>query len=155
MGSHMRRTRSSESGLALIISIMLLLLVSAMGIAAIDHSGSESTLGARERRTMTTFFGANAGIQLVMNRIAQTVPNVTPIDQNLANGTNVRTGTKADTVPQNVRVGATAARPPDGFMINQGSGGFVTLPFYAEITARGPTNATVELEAKLGRLEKR
>jgi hypothetical protein len=102
---------------------------------------------------MTTFFASDAGIQMVMEKINRTVADVTPVNQTLGDGTNIRTGTRTDTTPQNVRQGGAVNSPPDGYMINVGSGGFSTLPYYAEITATGPDNSVVELEAKLGRLE--
>jgi hypothetical protein len=145
---------SDESGIALLVSVVILLMVTAVGFAALSRSGSEWVLGTRQRRQTATLYAADAGIELAINKVDQTVPDLTPIDQDFSDGTNIRTGTRSDGSPQSIREGGSANAPPDGYMINLGSGGFITKPFYAEITATGPDSSVVELEAKIGRLEK-
>ena len=80
---------------------------------------------------------------------------MTPVNLTLADGTTLRTGKRTDAGPQNVVLQGRGLRPPDGFSVNVGTGGFVTHAYQAEITAIGPGGSTVELESRIGRLEAR
>ncbi|MEE8556506.1 MAG: PilX N-terminal domain-containing pilus assembly protein [Myxococcota bacterium] len=144
------RGRKEEAGVAMILTILLLLLVSGIGIAAIEHAGEESVMAASSRRWTRTFFAADAGIQMALSRIAQTPPDLTQFTFTLENGaTLVQSGTAAAPAPiQSVGSGA----PPDGYSINLGAG-FQTSLYRAQVAALGPAAATVQLEAKFAKLD--
>ena len=110
-----------EDGIALLIAVLLLMLVSAIGIAAIEHSGGELASGGRARSSTVAFYGADAGLNLAVNQIAQEPPDLTPVNVTLTDGTLVRSGTRTDTVPQPLLKGGTGL-PPEGYSLNTGSG---------------------------------
>ena len=135
----------------MILTILLLLLISGIGIAAIEHAGDESVLAGSSRRWTRTFFAADAGIQMALSRISQNPPDLTQFNFTIDNNsTTVFSGTNAGgpAPMQSVGVGA----PPDGYSINLGTG-FQSRLYKAEVAARGPANSVMELEAKFGKLD--
>ncbi len=146
----MHRNRKQEAGVAMILTILLLLLISGIGIAAIEHAGDESVMAGSSRRWTRTFFAADAGIQMALSRISQDPPDLTQFNFTLENGrTLVQSGTAAGAAPiESVGVGA----PPDGYSINLGTG-FQSRLYRAEVVALGPALAQVTLEAKFGKLD--
>jgi hypothetical protein len=147
----MKRLHEGEQGIAMILTILLLLLISGIGIAAVEHSGSESIMSGSARRWTRTFFAADAGIQMALSQIAQTPPDLNQFNFQLENGaTNVWSGTPGGGLQPIESVGVGA--PPDGYSINVGSG-YQSRLYKANATARGPAQATVELEAKFAKLD--
>ena len=53
----------------MLMAILLLILVTGIGIAGIQHAGSEASGTARGRRAAMTFYAADSGIQMVMSKI--------------------------------------------------------------------------------------
>src|SRR5437879_6665555 len=68
------RTRS-ESGIALLIAIFVLLLISAIAISLVVSSGTESSLAGNYRTTLSASFAAGAGIEEARGRLVPTNPN--------------------------------------------------------------------------------
>ena len=58
-----------ESGMALLIAVILLLLMSALGLAALQHSGDESAGSGRSRRKDATLYAAEAGQAMAQGRM--------------------------------------------------------------------------------------
>ena len=76
--------RKSESGVALLIALFALLLISAMAAGLIVTSGTETSIDANYRTSMQAFFDARAGIEQGRGRLwrrsANSIANqVTPI----------------------------------------------------------------------------
>ncbi len=141
--------RRDQAGMALLIAILMLLMISAIGVAAIDHSGDESEIAGHERRTMTTFYAADAGIQYGRTRFFANPPNLDEFELTLADGTTFRSGTKDDGAATALDAPDLGA-PPDGFSINVGgAGGFVSSNLTLNVTADGGASSTVELETRL------
>src|SRR2546421_6136558 len=69
-----RKTRS-ESGIALLIAIFVLLLISAVAISLVVSSGTESSLAGNYRTTLSASFAAGAGIEEARGRLVQSNPN--------------------------------------------------------------------------------
>jgi hypothetical protein len=67
--THFGRQARDESGIALIVAVILLLLMSALGLNALRHSGSEASESSRARRKDSTFYGAEAGLHLAQIRL--------------------------------------------------------------------------------------
>jgi hypothetical protein len=148
----MKRLHEGEQGIAMILTILLLLLISGIGIAAVEHSGNESIMSGSARRWTRTFFAADAGIQMALSQIAQTPPDLNQFTFQLENGaTNVRSGSLADASAQPIESVGVGA-PPDGYSINVGSG-YQSRLYKANATAFGPASARVELEAKFAKLD--
>src|SRR5947209_15567371 len=72
------RTRS-ESGIALLIAIFVLLLISAIAISLVVSSGTESSLAGNYRTTLSASFAAGAGIEEARGRLVPTDPNPIPL----------------------------------------------------------------------------
>jgi hypothetical protein len=142
--------RREEAGIALLVTVFVLLLMGAIAITAIGHSGQEATASATGRVKKRTFHGADAGIQVALRRLAEEPPNQVPFDIDLGGGRTVQSRSRSDATPQPIpRLGV--GPPPEGFSINVGSG-YINEIFLTNVTASSPNATTVELEAKLGRL---
>jgi hypothetical protein len=145
------RIREPEQGMALFITVFVLLLIGAVAVAAINHSREEATAGGRARATMRTFYSADSGIQLALMHIAQNPPNLNPFNITIDGGRTVQSRTRADATPQPlVRTGF--GPPPEGYEINVGSAFFNEI-FLVNVTSTAPNGASAELEARLARLQ--
>lgn len=70
----MRRPRS-EAGIALLISIFILLLISVVAIALIVASGTESALAGNYRSSTGVYYAAYAGLEEARSRLRPKDPN--------------------------------------------------------------------------------
>jgi len=71
-----RKTRrSSEDGIALLIAIFVLLLISIVAIALLVSSGTETALGANYRSSSTVYYAALAGLEEARGRLLPKNPN--------------------------------------------------------------------------------
>ncbi|MGB6667547.1 MAG: hypothetical protein WBE73_04325 [Candidatus Acidiferrum sp.] len=71
-----RKTRRrSEQGIALLIAIFVLLLVSVVAIALLVSSGTETALGANYRSSSTVYYAALAGLEEARGRLLPKNPN--------------------------------------------------------------------------------
>jgi hypothetical protein len=61
--------RRSEEGIALLISIFVLLLISVVAIALLVSSGTETALGANYRSSSTVYYAAMAGLEEARGRL--------------------------------------------------------------------------------------
>ena len=146
-----RVARKGESGIALLIAVLITLLVSALGIAAINHSGAELSSTGRTRVSIGTFQAADGGLGIVERQLSSTPLVIAPFNVTLDGGYTVRSGAKSDATPQEIdSVGP--GKPPDGYSINVGSGYSSSL-FHTEVTAAGPGGSSIELEGKFTRFE--
>lgn len=69
------RKRRKEDGIALLISIFVLLLISVVGIALIVSSGTESALAGNYRSSTGVYYAALAGIEEARGRLSTKNPN--------------------------------------------------------------------------------
>src|SRR5580765_309759 len=63
------KTRRSEAGVALLISIFVLLLISIVAIALIVSSGTESSLAGNYRSATGVYYAALAGLEEARGRL--------------------------------------------------------------------------------------
>ena len=145
------KLRPGESGIAMILAILLLLLLSGIGIAVVDHSGEESAVAGRSRRSSFTFYAADSGIQLSIARVSQFPPQLNAFTATFADGTTMQTGDRSSGAPQPIERTNVGA-PPDGFSIKYGSG-YVTETYRATVSAFGPDGSSAELEAKYSKMQ--
>jgi hypothetical protein len=84
--------RRSEDGIALLIAIFVLLLISVVAIALLVSSGTETALGANYRSSSTVYYAALAGLEEARGRLlpknpsyfgATNVPTPFPLNQTL------------------------------------------------------------------------
>jgi len=150
-GDELADRRKREGGAALLITALILVVVGALAFTSIRHSEQEKTAGARSRSTTRTFYAADAGIQLAMNRLGQEPADLTAFDVPLADGHNVQSRTRSELVPQDldqIGLGEVA----EGESLNAGAGvGTVTRVFLVTVTATSPIGSTAEVEAKIAR----
>lgn len=69
MKQERKTRRRSEKGIALLIAIFVLLLVSVVAIALLVSSGTETALGANYRSSSTVYYGALAGLEEARGRL--------------------------------------------------------------------------------------
>lgn len=67
--------RSSEKGIALLIAIFVLLLISVVAIALLVSSGTETALGTNYRSSSTAYYAALAGLEEARGRLLPKNPN--------------------------------------------------------------------------------
>lgn len=67
--------RRSEDGIALLIAIFVLLLISVVAIALLVSSGTETALGANYRASSTVYYAALAGLEEARGRLLSKNPN--------------------------------------------------------------------------------
>jgi len=71
-----RKTRHSpQKGIALLIAIFVLLLISVVAIALLVSSGTETALGANYRTSSTVYYAAIAGLEEARGRLLPKNPN--------------------------------------------------------------------------------
>ena len=73
--SHRIRRTRSESGIALLIAMFVLMLISAVAISLVISSGTESSLAGNYRTTLSAKFAATAGIEEARGRLVPGNPN--------------------------------------------------------------------------------
>jgi hypothetical protein len=67
--------RRSQEGIALLIAIFVLLLISVVAIALLVSSGTETALGANYRSSSTVYYAALAGLEEARGRLLPKNPN--------------------------------------------------------------------------------
>src|SRR5882724_1399296 len=83
--NHINRRKQPESGVALLIAIFVLMLISVIAISLIVASGSESTLAGNYRSSSAAYLAGTAGLEEARGRLLQKnadylnkAPNNTP-----------------------------------------------------------------------------
>jgi hypothetical protein len=149
-----------ERGMALLIAVVLLLLMSALGISALQHAQDEASNSGRSRRKDATLYAAEAGLSMVQTRLLANWGAATPtaftidepalVTDAFGNAIEVRSGTPATDIPEAVDVGGSgSSEPPDGFMVNLGNQGAQSFrPVRADIVAEDATEGMVHLQAQ-------
>src|SRR6266852_3505020 len=69
MTLHRKKTGGPERGVALIIALLVLLLITAVGIGMIIMSNTETNVSSNFRDEQTAYFAAKAGIEEVRDRL--------------------------------------------------------------------------------------
>jgi len=69
-----RKARNPESGIALLIALLALLLISAIGMGMMYMSTTETSVNANYRDTQRAFFSMRAGLEEMRDRMRQDAP---------------------------------------------------------------------------------
>jgi len=69
------RFRNSEAGVALLVAIFILLLISAVAISLIIASGTESSLAANYRSSTSAYYASQSGMEEARGRLMPKSPN--------------------------------------------------------------------------------
>jgi hypothetical protein len=75
MNKERKTRRRSEKGIALLIAIFVLLLISVVAIALLVSSGTETALGTNYRASSTVYYAALAGLEEARGRLLPKNPN--------------------------------------------------------------------------------
>src|SRR5580692_3043049 len=75
MNKERKTVRRSQKGIALLIAIFVLLLISVVAIALLVSSGTETALGANYRASSTVYYAALAGLEEARGRLFPKNPN--------------------------------------------------------------------------------
>ncbi|HYL61526.1 MAG TPA: hypothetical protein VE077_02815 [Candidatus Methylomirabilis sp.] len=75
MQDRRKTRRRSEQGVALLIAIFVLLLISVVAIALLVSTGTETALGANYRSSSTVYYAALAGLEEARGRLLAKNPN--------------------------------------------------------------------------------
>jgi hypothetical protein len=75
MKTDRKTRRRTEDGIALLIAIFVLLLISVVAIALLVSSGTETALGANYRSSSTVYYAALAGLEEARGRLLPKDPN--------------------------------------------------------------------------------
>lgn len=155
-GEH--RGLRDESGAALLIAVVLLLLMSALGITALQHAQDEASASGRARRKDATLYAGEAGLAMVQSNLlanynGATMPSFTidepaMVNDGFGNPIAVRSGRPENAAPESIGgTGTGIAEVPDGYQIGAGTGhGFSAVR--ADIVATDAGNGTVHLQAQ-------
>ncbi len=151
--------KRDQAGIALLIAVILMLMISAIGLSALQSAGGEASANGRSARKLTTFFAADSGMSVVMQQLDTTLTKAQYADsvilddtqfmQNSMGGfTEVRTGTVDNATAQPVtRIRGIA---PKGGALNVNSPNSFILGIYrADVLATDPVGGRVELQVQL------
>lgn len=157
----MIRDLRDESGIALLIAVILMLMVSAVALSALNRARQENLGSTAGRRKVATLIAADAGLRLVENQLLNATgpsPDTSPIEDtgfiDAGNGlaTSFRTGeiSSAAALPI-LKVGSTVR---EGGQLNVGGAGTYSYGVYrAGVVAADPGGASVQLNAQWSVLE--
>lgn len=153
--------RAREDGVALLITVILLLLMSAFGIHALGRAQDEAVVAAASRRHMRTLMAADAGFKLALAQLATSSgisTNTNPIDMpSLVTGptglpTAIRSGVLGNPTPQPIRFlqYVPTAKGGDQMNLGSGNGGGGQLAVYrVDIVAQDPGGGAVRVQAQV------
>jgi hypothetical protein len=149
-----------ERGAALLIAVVLLLLMSALGITALQHAQDEAAASGRSRRKDATLYAAEAGLAQAQSNLlvgyasptgvapSFTIDQPALVSDGFGNPIAVRTGRPESAIAQSVdATSASSGEPPDGYQIGAG-GGYDFRAVRVDIVATDSGNGTVHLQAQ-------
>ena len=143
-----------ERGMALLVSVFVLMLVGLVAVSSLQNSEDESTAGGRTRSAVSSLYEADAGVEIAINRLSQTPLPADfdrPINFDLGGNHSVQSKTRGDTAPQNIKY-AGNGQASDGMQLQSGmSGGGTTYSavYQVNMTAVHGTRSVAEVEARL------
>ena len=131
------RDLRDESGIALLVAVMLMLMVSAVALSALDRARQENLGSTAGRRKVATLIAADAGLRLVEDQLingAGSTPDTAPIADtafiSFGNGlaTSFRTGEIGSSAALPIlKVGSTVK---EGGQLNVGGAGTFSYGVY-------------------------
>lgn len=149
-----------ERGAALLVAVVLLLLMSALGIAALQHAQDEASASGSSRRKDATLYAGEAGLSMVQASLlanynggtmpAFTIDEPALVNDGFGNPIAVRSGRPENAAAEAIG-GSTggAVEAPDGYMINLGSGNAQSFgAVRADIVATDAGSGMVHLQAQ-------
>jgi hypothetical protein len=87
----LRSLLKSRKGAALIVAMLLLIILTVLGLAAIQTSTTDIEIAANERRAQCVFYASEAGVQAAMEQLARKDLDPIPLTS-IANDAFFRSG---------------------------------------------------------------
>jgi Tfp pilus assembly protein PilX len=150
------QSNGDQHGIALLIAVVLLLMVSALGLTALQSAQDEATGSARGRRKIMTLYAADSGLRLVEDQLSDATaqyPNRNPVtsssvmDDQWGHSTSIRTGEAENPVAQAIQ--RVSKGNVEGFQLNVNSAGSFSYGIYRTgLVATDNTGGVVELQAQ-------
>jgi PilX N-terminal len=150
-----------EQGMALLIAVIVLLLMSALGLQALQHAGDEASGSGRSRRKDATLYAAESGLKMLQVKLSKgdpasavTLNEPALITDGYGNPITVVSGAPVNgTIPPvPVAIMADPNNPgehPEGNLLNIGNPGTpIFRPVRADVTALDIANGMVHLQAQ-------
>ncbi len=157
----MIRDLRSESGIALLVAVVLMLMVSAIALSALNRARQETVGSSADRRKIATLLAADSALSVVQNRLLTDTspsPDTSPIedlnfilaDNGLA--TSMRTGEIGTSAALPIlKVGSTVR---EGGQMNIGGAATFSYGVYRTgVVASDPAGGSVQLNAQFIVLE--
>ena len=152
------QTLRDEHGMALLVAVVLLLMVSAIGLAALQSAQDEASGSGRARRKTMTLYAADSALTMVEDRLnvaksqypdTGVINNTTFMQDQWGGATAVRTGNSENPLAQPiVRVGASS-QAAAGYQLNVNASGTFSYGIYRTgVVATDQTGGAVELQAQ-------
>lgn len=143
-----------QRGMALLISVFVLMLVGLVAISSLQNSENESTAGGRTRSAVSSLYEADAGVEIALNRLRQTPLPADfdrPIDFDLGGGHSVQSRPRGEDDPQSIAY-VGEGQTKDGMGLRSGfTGGGTTYSavYQVNMTAVHGSRQVAEVEARL------
>jgi hypothetical protein len=142
-----------ERGVALASTLMAMVVLLVLGVAAITTTTLELQMSGSHRSSLQAFYAAEAGIHTGMSQLsANRETSTQAIPATGIGGDNTyqyRSGRQRDAEPQPLEFVGT--RPMAGYTVGNGTGynpaGYVLYTYQITTTGMGPSNAQRELTA--------
>jgi Tfp pilus assembly protein PilX len=145
-----------EQGMALLIAVTLLLMISAIGLTALQSAQDEASGAGRSRRKTMTLYAADAGLKVVEDRLnvgTGQYPNTAGVDVSAfmtdqwGGSTAIRSGNSENPVAQPIlRLGRAKCR---GCPLNVNAANSIAYGIYRTgLVATDQGGGVVELQAQ-------
>ncbi len=155
------RRHPSEEGIALLIALLFLLVISALGVNALSRAQEENSSGASSRHRVVNLMAADAGIKLALNQLnsssgftLDTQPiNIASLQgSSVIGATKIRSGVLGDPTLLPIEFIQYVADAKAGSQLNQGSGnggGGQIAIYRVNIVADSTAGGSVRVQAQL------
>src|SRR5262245_4801128 len=123
---------TNESGVALLLTIIMLLLFSAFAISSLNRVQDDSVNSGASRSYVMNISAASAGVNIALAQLKSSAGglsvNTAPINipdltlTGAGQGTSIRSGVLGNSTPQPIQFVKFVADPTGGGQLNMGSG---------------------------------
>lgn len=96
-----------QEGVALVVALLLLLVLTLLGISAINSTVFEAQISGNERVGSAAFYAANGGVNVGISRL----PNITAYSGDVGSDARYRSGHLTSSSPQPLKNLGTLIRP--------------------------------------------
>lgn len=156
MHTHTTQPDRREEGMALLIAVVLLLMISAIGLTALQSAQDEASGSGRSRRKVMTLYAADSAMRVVEDNLNVTksqYPDTQFMDDSsfmtdqFGKATAVRTGTTESMTPQAIiRIGKANC---EGCQLNVNASNSLSYGIYrANLVATDNGGGVVELQSQ-------